>query len=220
MTDGVNYSSLVNKPPIDEILQYDLVNKPDLDEIVHYGVKGMHWGVRRYQNADGSLTPLGKKRRNGDSDNRGDGEMYDTGAHDRSKKMTYADKRKKIIEKRMERDAKREIIKKYKEKKKREKILQDPKKILKYQHMFSNEEIQKAKERILLLQDIKDLKTTKLRKGQDYANQLIKSANTLNEVLKFLNSNAGKGIRQTLGLSTDDWWNFNPQKNNDDKDKK
>lgn len=31
-------------------------------EIYHAGVKGMRWGVRRYQNADGSLTPEGKKR--------------------------------------------------------------------------------------------------------------------------------------------------------------
>lgn len=30
--------------------------------LAHYGVKGMKWGVRRYQNEDGSLTPLGKKR--------------------------------------------------------------------------------------------------------------------------------------------------------------
>lgn len=28
----------------------------------HAGVKGMKWGVRRYQNKDGSLTPAGKKR--------------------------------------------------------------------------------------------------------------------------------------------------------------
>lgn len=28
----------------------------------HHGVKGMKWGVRRYQNKDGSLTPAGKKR--------------------------------------------------------------------------------------------------------------------------------------------------------------
>lgn len=27
----------------------------------HHGVKGMKWGVRRYQNKDGSLTPAGKK---------------------------------------------------------------------------------------------------------------------------------------------------------------
>lgn len=30
--------------------------------IEHFGVKGMKWGVRRYQNKDGSLTPAGKKR--------------------------------------------------------------------------------------------------------------------------------------------------------------
>lgn len=30
--------------------------------ITHAGIKGMKWGVRRYQNKDGSLTPAGKKR--------------------------------------------------------------------------------------------------------------------------------------------------------------
>ena len=37
------------------------------DELMHFGVKGMKWGVRRYQNADGSLTPAGKKKY-GDTD--------------------------------------------------------------------------------------------------------------------------------------------------------
>ena len=31
-------------------------------ELQHHGVKGMKWGVRRYQNSDGSLTPAGKNR--------------------------------------------------------------------------------------------------------------------------------------------------------------
>ena len=32
------------------------------DELAHFGVKGMRHGVRRYQNPDGSLTPLGMQQ--------------------------------------------------------------------------------------------------------------------------------------------------------------
>lgn len=32
------------------------------NELYHHGILGQKWGVRRYQNKDGSLTPAGKKR--------------------------------------------------------------------------------------------------------------------------------------------------------------
>lgn len=35
-------------------------------ELYHFGIKGQKWGVRRYQNRDGTLTEAGKKRKNWD----------------------------------------------------------------------------------------------------------------------------------------------------------
>lgn len=34
----------------------------NVEELYHHGIKGMRWGVRRFQNKSGILTPAGKKR--------------------------------------------------------------------------------------------------------------------------------------------------------------
>lgn len=54
MTEGTEQST-------DEVLMSAINEADEYDDILmHYGVDGMHWYERRYQNPDGSLTPLGR----------------------------------------------------------------------------------------------------------------------------------------------------------------
>lgn len=47
------------------------------NELYHHGIKGMKWGVRRYQNKDGSLTNAGKKRYSKEYEKLSDAAMKD-----------------------------------------------------------------------------------------------------------------------------------------------
>ena len=51
------------------------------NELYHYGKKGQKWGVRRYQNADGTLTEAGKKRYARDAKEKGYNKQDDDGTY-------------------------------------------------------------------------------------------------------------------------------------------
>lgn len=51
-------------------MEYELV-------LQHHGIKGMRWGIRRFQKKDGSLTPDGKKRYAKDKSDGDDGKAND-----------------------------------------------------------------------------------------------------------------------------------------------
>lgn len=42
--------------------KYWVMENPEGSYLYHHGIKGQQWGVRRYQNPDGSYTDAGKKR--------------------------------------------------------------------------------------------------------------------------------------------------------------
>ena len=58
-------------------MEYMIVN----GELYHWGRKGQKWGVRRYQNPDGSLTELGKKRYARDAREKGYDKQDEGGAY-------------------------------------------------------------------------------------------------------------------------------------------
>lgn len=94
---------------------YQGYNKEYLE---HYGVLGMKWGVRRYQNADGTLTEAGKKKL----------EKYKFKEENRVSKRNTAYQRG--VERRAARRARTGAIQKPKDKAKEKQLLSDYKKEL------------------------------------------------------------------------------------------
>lgn len=64
-------------------------------ELYHHGIKGMKWGVRRFQNKDGTLTAKGKKRYDDDPNN--DDKTNTEQKNKKNKRKGLTDKQKKAI---------------------------------------------------------------------------------------------------------------------------
>ena len=71
------------------------MNLTEYDYLCHHGILGMKWGIRRYQNPDGSLTPAGKIRYGGEKAERYREKLLYKARFKQG--FTYRDKRKKEL---------------------------------------------------------------------------------------------------------------------------
>ena len=150
-------------------------------ELYHHGILGMKWGVRRYQNKDGSLTQAGKKR--------------------------ISRKQKKALEK--ARKTRRENLEKAKKAKQEQEDFEKNKKkaiesgtateVMKYKGKLTNQELQQAVSRINMERQLAEISSKEIKTGMDKINSFMgkvdqmranveKGISSYNTMAKILNS--------------------------------
>lgn len=167
---------------------------PKVDFLAHHGIKGQKWGVRRFQNSDGSLTPEGEKR-------------YGT----KEERMRAREKSKEDRARSKELKSSLKSAKKtYKQQKLKEKLLEENNiaKIYKNRKLFTDDELSQAIKRASLYNQMKSMNKSSVDKAVNFIN---KSTNVVNAGLNAFSAyNRVAGITNALsGKNT--LPNFDPE---------
>lgn len=134
------------------------------EELYHYGIEGQRWGIRRFQNEDGSLTPEGAERYSKKGLNRRywneDGTLTPSGR----------ERHDKAVLREQERQAKATL------RKQRRAIDKERKETYRNRRLMSESELSTAIKRLELEKKYTDLRREDVHPGSSYVNSLLKNS--------------------------------------------
>ena len=173
-----------------------------MEELYHHGVKGQRWGFRRYQNADGSLTPAGKKRygTKANFEKVQKAKLVAKGKDPKTQREKAREKANARTEKELAKYRKKSGIKDEPETQQQKKTMKD----------FSNEELKAMTDRMTIEKNYIDAKRNlaaatpkQVNKGKEFAKGIF------NEAIRPALINTGKAylektMKEALGLKNDD----------------
>lgn len=187
------------KIPIDEV-----------DELYHHGIKGMKWGIRRFQTKDGALTKAGQKRYNKELEKLKAKKKELRNEERTKKKLGKLEKLKKDVD-----DLEKDVKDKETPEQKKERLLKstDPKELYENRDALTTFELNERINRIDTEARLKSkIVEEKQQSGVDWVNEKIqKSTNTINNATNlyrsvdsayntFANSTGAKILENSLGV--------------------
>ena len=187
-----------------------MVNSCTNEELFHHGIKGMRWGIRRYQNKDGSLTTKGQKRYNKEMEKLKAEKKKLRNEARVKKKMDKLDELKSDVEKLKNGEEPNETAAQ-----KKERLLKstNPKELYENRDLLSTFELNERINRIDTEARLQGkIVEEKQQSGLEWANDKMRSGkNTIDNVTNlyksvdnayntFVNSTAGKIMENSLGI--------------------
>lgn len=168
------------------------------NELYHHGVKGQKWGVRRFQNKDGSLTLAGKKRAL-KMQNKYTELSNDKRYRDKHGNLTYAGRKKEFKMKEKYSELTGKDLRKFTPR--TNKSTAD-----KSQHIseMTNAEIQAKIDRIRLENTLKSLTPAQTSRGEKFINDLKDTALSMikDKGTRLIGDYIDKQLRDKLGLNS------------------
>lgn len=153
--------------------------------LTHYGIKGQKWGIRRYQNPDGSLTSAGRKRYSDSGGIRGAVSKVKNAVTRRGSSSKAAAKKKQEEKEEKEKET-------LEQKKDRVLKSRSAKELYENADLFTTQELQSAYNRLSLERNISSLVPKDVNKGKQFVDNAIKTTKTLNDAIdtgsKFYNN--------------------------------